>query len=100
MTLDEAIKHCEEKCCDNTECSQEHKQLAEWLKQLKKLKEQYLQNLDALGAEFIIMDKMVALEKENKELKEELIEAYQRRGDWYMAGEKESIDERIEELKS
>ena len=35
MTLDEAIKHCEEKVdsCDN--CAEEHKQLAEWLKELK-----------------------------------------------------------------
>jgi hypothetical protein len=35
-----------------------------------------------------------------KQLKEELIEAYQKRGDMYMAGEKESIDERIKELKN
>ena len=34
MTLDEAIKHCEEKI-DCTECGQEHKQLAEWLKYYK-----------------------------------------------------------------
>lgn len=39
MTLDEAIKHCEEKSCGNNECSKEHKQLAEWLKELKSLKE-------------------------------------------------------------
>ena len=36
MTLDEAIEHCEEvaksKC--NT-CGEDHKQLAEWLKELK-----------------------------------------------------------------
>ena len=41
MTLDEAIKHCEEvadtKC---NECGNEHRQLAEWLKELKQLKEQ------------------------------------------------------------
>lgn len=54
MTLDEAIKHCEEKaeeleeeavkgCCDDTEimnncikCAEEHRQLAEWLRELKK----------------------------------------------------------------
>lgn len=39
MTLDEAIRHCEEKSCDNSECSKEHKQLAEWLKELKSIKE-------------------------------------------------------------
>ena len=38
MTLEEAIKHCEEKACGNTECSAEHKQLAEWLKELQELR--------------------------------------------------------------
>ena len=35
MTLDEAIKHAEEKTCGNTACAEEHRQLAEWLKELK-----------------------------------------------------------------
>ena len=35
MTIEDAIKHCEENVCDNTECSLEHKQLAEWLKELQ-----------------------------------------------------------------
>lgn len=57
MSLDEAIKHCEEKakeleeeavkgCCDDTEimnkcyeCASEHRQLAEWLKKLKSYEE-------------------------------------------------------------
>lgn len=39
MTLDEAIQHCHEKACGNTECSQEHAQLEMWLKELKSLKE-------------------------------------------------------------
>ena len=38
MTIEEAIKHCEENVCDNSECSLEHKQLAEWLKELQELK--------------------------------------------------------------
>lgn len=38
MTLDEAIKHCEEIACDNTNCALEHKQLAEWLNELRSLK--------------------------------------------------------------
>ena len=38
MTLEEAIEHCEQKACGNDECSQEHKQLAEWLKALQTLK--------------------------------------------------------------
>ncbi len=39
MTLEEAIEHCEEKSvgCDN--CANEHRQLAEWLKELKIYKE-------------------------------------------------------------
>jgi hypothetical protein len=58
MTLDEAIKHCEEKVEENKKraswfwgkegnpnyencvaCAQEHEQLAEWLKDYKKLLE-------------------------------------------------------------
>ena len=37
MSLDEAIKHCEEVAenCDNSECGKEHKRLAKWLKELK-----------------------------------------------------------------
>lgn len=40
MTLDEAIKHAEEKSfsCDNT-CGAEHAQLASWLRELKTLRE-------------------------------------------------------------
>ena len=61
MTLDEAIKHCEEKANELKEtaksypnyepydkdhyaclkCAKEHEQLAEWLTQLKRLKEAY-----------------------------------------------------------
>ena len=35
MTLEEAIIHCEEKACGNTQCALEHRQLAEWLKELQ-----------------------------------------------------------------
>ena len=38
MTLEEAIKHCEQKACDNSEQSKEHRQLAEWLKELQELR--------------------------------------------------------------
>lgn len=34
-SLDEAIEHCEQKSCSDTECANEHRQLAEWLKELK-----------------------------------------------------------------
>ena len=55
MTIDEAIKHCEEIAMDKTnlaktlwdskekarceECAEEHRQLAEWLKELKLYRE-------------------------------------------------------------
>ena len=37
MNLEEAILHCQEisKTCSNKECAKDHKQLAEWLKELK-----------------------------------------------------------------
>ena len=35
MTLEEAIIHCKEKACDNTQCAMEHRQLAEWLEELQ-----------------------------------------------------------------
>ena len=40
ITLDEAIKHAEEKTCGNTACAEEYGQLAEWLKELKELRVQ------------------------------------------------------------
>lgn len=38
MTLEEAIIHCKEKACGNTHCALEHRQLAEWLKELQALR--------------------------------------------------------------
>ena len=35
MTLNEAIRHAEEKACGNTGCAEEYGQLTEWLKELK-----------------------------------------------------------------
>lgn len=35
MTLEEAIIHCKEKACGNTQCALEHRQLAEWLQELQ-----------------------------------------------------------------
>ena len=40
MSLDEAIEHCREKSCSNNTCALEHKQLAEWLIELKELRSQ------------------------------------------------------------
>ena len=40
MSIDEAIQHCEEMalCNKNGECGEEHRQLAEWLSELKRLR--------------------------------------------------------------
>ena len=43
MTLDEAIKHCEDvvganEVLGDAECAADHRQLAEWLKELKEAK--------------------------------------------------------------
>ena len=43
LTLGEAIKHCEEKI-DCTQCGEEHRQLAEWLKEL-----QHYKNIESQG---------------------------------------------------
>lgn len=54
MTLDEAIQHCEEvadtPCFTDEEarCYSEHRQLAEWLKELKSLKEK-ADDIDEVG---------------------------------------------------
>ena len=46
MTIEEAIQHCmdiaetQEMCSNGKKCAEEHRQLAEWLKELKALKEQ------------------------------------------------------------
>lgn len=43
MTLDEAIKHCLERAeQDCTDCADEHKQLAEWLIELKQFRGQHI----------------------------------------------------------
>lgn len=44
MTLEEAIKHCEEKGRGCTECAADHRQLSNWLKELKNLRRKQPQN--------------------------------------------------------
>lgn len=40
MTIEEAITHCENRAeADCSECAKEHRQLAEWLKELKNKRE-------------------------------------------------------------
>ena len=92
MTLDEAIKHCEEvaKRLENSckrdwmgendkRCASEHRQLAEWLKELKMLKE-YKKLADELMEEHTkaikLRDEIIALrESEIKEMRT-LIDIY------------------------
>ena len=47
MTLDEAIEHCEQNACCNTECVADHQQLKEWLLELKEKREIQKNNLNA-----------------------------------------------------
>ena len=53
LTLNEAIKHCEEKT-DCTQCGEEHRQLAEWLKEL-----QHYKDLEEQGYKMANIDKVV-----------------------------------------
>lgn len=56
MTLDEAIKHAEERAslsCD--ECAEQHRQLAEWLKELKQYRE-YFEPLKTPGGNLFGID--------------------------------------------
>ena len=53
MTINEAIKHCEDIASyQYNECGEEHKQLSEWLKELKCLRKvvdkKYLEGIDYL----------------------------------------------------
>jgi 5'-deoxynucleotidase YfbR-like HD superfamily hydrolase len=57
MTLDEAIQHCRDK--ENcSQCGQEHKQLREWLEELKELRTRY--NLHKPHGRLIDADKLRA----------------------------------------
>ena len=56
MTLDEAIKHCREvadgQLCEGTvnhkACGEEHRWLAEWLEELKKLREYHKRTIEKI----------------------------------------------------
>ena len=36
MTIDEAIGHAEERACGNDQCAEDHAQLADWLRELRR----------------------------------------------------------------
>lgn len=54
MTIDEAIKHCEDKASANfingcTKCAEEHLQLARWLRELKEKKKMTYKDIPKYG---------------------------------------------------
>lgn len=74
MTLDEAIKHCNEvaSTCSETECSNDHKQLANWLEELKFFRDWYKKwfvdsedniNLELLNVRQMLVKEKAAFEK-------------------------------------
>lgn len=63
MTLDEAIQHCRDK--ENcSQCGQEHKQLREWLEELKDLRTRY--NIPTPHGRLIDADAHIQSLKENQ----------------------------------
>ena len=64
LTLSEAIKHCEEKI-DCTQCGEEHRQLAEWLKEL-----QHYKNIEAQGRLIILPEDEEKVQAMNEKLLE------------------------------
>lgn len=64
MTLDEAIKHCEDKSAGCSECADEHRQLAEWLKELKSLRQLNVNSVNSANQKCVIFRYFVALKSE------------------------------------
>lgn len=61
MTLDEAIKQAEERAkTDCSECAKEHEQIAEWLKELKSIKE-YIEPLMSFNTHNLYLEKLKEL---------------------------------------
>lgn len=61
MTLDEAIKQVEERAkTDCSECAKEHEQIAEWLKELKSIKE-YIEPLMSFNTHNLYLEKLKEL---------------------------------------
>ena len=68
MTLDQAIKHCEEKAeCKDGACSTEHAQLAKWLKELKYYRKQKQKAMNQWALAKKVMDEMLATPKFDEE---------------------------------
>lgn len=74
MTLDGAIEHCDEvaSTCNETECSNDHRELANWLKELKFFRSWYKKwfvdsedniNLELLNIRQMLIKEKATLEK-------------------------------------
>ena len=82
MTIDEAIKHCNEVAagtlCEGTvnhkECGEEHKQLAEWLEELKRTREQPKANTISDCLNCTLPEWLEELKRAREELKENTTE--------------------------
>ena len=66
MTLDEAIQHCEERALCGDACGLEHKQLAEWLKELKGYRMDEETKLDKTTATDVL-EKLLNIAKDDTE---------------------------------
>jgi len=55
MNLQEAINHANEvaETCDNKECANEHKQLADWLTELSEFKRKQAEQVTATGQQML-----------------------------------------------
>lgn len=88
MTLDEAIQHCRDK--ENcSQCGQEHKQLREWLEELKDLRSQY--NLPKPHGRLIDADELMKVIEAN----DYTLQSYYNTTDrgMFTIGIKQAIDE-------
>lgn len=66
MTLDESIRHCEEKTLCGDACGLEYKQLAEWLKELKGYRMDEETKLDKTTATDVL-EKLLNIAKDDTE---------------------------------
>lgn len=108
MTIDEAIKHCEEVAQENEKqfngcpmkydgayanngrtagkCAEEHRQLAEWLKELKQLREVCTSKAFDMAVE--ALGQTDVLDKIKTEIEEQVLESLSDGGDDWFAAEK------------
>ena len=63
MTLNEAIRHCEDKS-DCTKCGKEHEQLADWLKELRAIRE-FVEPLRSFDTKHLYLEELKKIVKQN-----------------------------------